>query len=74
MGSEIVQKFIGDGAKLIKEIFSLAKSKAPAIVFIDERYAWQNYYTCFPREWHIKITLKYEEMIKEFFNTGENHG
>lgn len=36
VGSEIVQKFIGDGAKLIKEIFQLAKSKAPAIVFIDE--------------------------------------
>jgi len=36
VGSEIVQKFIGDGAKLIKEIFQLAKAKAPAIVFIDE--------------------------------------
>jgi proteasome regulatory subunit len=36
VGSEIVQKFIGDGAKLVKEIFQLAKSKAPAIVFIDE--------------------------------------
>jgi proteasome regulatory subunit len=36
VGSEIVQKFIGDGAKLIKEIFNLAKSKAPSIVFIDE--------------------------------------
>ena len=36
VGSEIVQKFIGDGAKLIKEIFLLAKNKAPAIVFIDE--------------------------------------
>jgi proteasome regulatory subunit len=36
VGSEIIQKFIGDGAKLIKEIFQLAKSKAPAIVFIDE--------------------------------------
>jgi proteasome regulatory subunit len=36
VGSEIVQKFIGDGAKLIKEIFALARSKAPAIVFIDE--------------------------------------
>ncbi|MGV8172256.1 MAG: proteasome-activating nucleotidase [Candidatus Woesearchaeota archaeon] len=36
VGSEIVQKFIGDGAKLIKEIFQLAKSKTPAIVFIDE--------------------------------------
>lgn len=36
VASEVVQKFIGDGAKLIKEIFILAKSKAPAIVFIDE--------------------------------------
>jgi proteasome regulatory subunit len=36
VGSEIVQKFIGDGAKLIKEIFQLAKAKGPSIVFIDE--------------------------------------
>ena len=36
VGSEIVQKFIGDGAKLVKEIFTLAKAKAPSIVFIDE--------------------------------------
>ena len=36
VGSELVQKFIGEGAKLIKEIFKLAKSKAPSIIFIDE--------------------------------------
>ena len=36
VGSELVQKFIGEGAKLIKEIFQLAKEKAPAIIFIDE--------------------------------------
>lgn len=36
VGSELVQKFIGEGAKLIKEIFTLAKQKAPAIIFIDE--------------------------------------
>ncbi len=36
VGSELVQKFIGEGAKLVKEIFDLARSKAPAIVFIDE--------------------------------------
>ena len=36
VGSEVVQKFIGDGAKLIKEIFLRARSKAPSIVFIDE--------------------------------------
>lgn len=36
VGSELVQKFIGEGAKLIKEIFQLAKNKAPSIIFIDE--------------------------------------
>jgi len=36
VGSELVQKFIGEGAKLVKDIFILAKSKAPAIIFIDE--------------------------------------
>jgi len=36
VGSELVQKFIGEGAKMVKEIFQLAREKAPAIVFIDE--------------------------------------
>jgi len=36
VGSELVQKFIGEGAKLVKEIFEFARKKAPAIVFVDE--------------------------------------
>ncbi len=36
VGSEIIQKYIGDGAKLIKELFQLARNKAPSIIFIDE--------------------------------------
>lgn len=36
VGSELVQKYIGDGAKLVKEIFQMAKEKSPAIIFIDE--------------------------------------
>ena len=36
VGSELVQKFIGEGAKLVKDIFALARRKAPSIVFIDE--------------------------------------
>lgn len=36
VASELVQKFIGEGAKLVKEIFELARRKAPAIIFIDE--------------------------------------
>ncbi|USN45874.1 MAG: AAA family ATPase [Candidatus Woesearchaeota archaeon] len=36
VGSELVQKFIGEGAKLVKEVFELARERAPSIVFIDE--------------------------------------
>ncbi|HLG25030.1 MAG TPA: AAA family ATPase [Candidatus Nanoarchaeia archaeon] len=36
VGSELVQKFIGEGAKLVKEIFALARRKAPSVIFIDE--------------------------------------
>lgn len=36
IGSELVQKFIGEGARLVREIFQMAKDKAPSIVFIDE--------------------------------------
>lgn len=36
VGSELVQKFIGEGAKLVKEVFELARKKAPSVVFIDE--------------------------------------
>ncbi len=36
VGSELVQKFIGEGAKLVKELFKLAREKAPSIIFIDE--------------------------------------
>ena len=36
IGSELVQKFIGEGARLVREIFMLAKEKAPSIVFVDE--------------------------------------
>ncbi|RMD58383.1 AAA family ATPase [Candidatus Woesearchaeota archaeon] len=36
VGSELVQKFIGEGAKLVKEIFQIARERAPSIIFIDE--------------------------------------
>ena len=36
VASELVQKFIGEGAKMVKEIFELARKKAPSIIFIDE--------------------------------------
>ncbi|CAN6172729.1 unnamed protein product [Urochloa humidicola] len=35
-GPQLVQMFIGDGAKLVRDAFQLAKEKAPCIIFIDE--------------------------------------
>lgn len=35
-GPQLVQMFIGDGAKLVRDAFELAKEKQPAIIFIDE--------------------------------------
>lgn len=35
-GPQLVQMFIGDGAKLVRDAFNLAKEKAPCIIFIDE--------------------------------------
>jgi proteasome regulatory subunit len=33
---ELVQKFIGEGARLVREIFRVARENAPAVIFIDE--------------------------------------
>mmetsp|Transcript_41701 Transcript_41701/g.73242 ORF Transcript_41701/g.73242 Transcript_41701/m.73242 type:complete len:455 (-) Transcript_41701:199-1563(-) len=35
-GPQLVQMFIGDGAKIVRDAFTLAREKAPAIIFIDE--------------------------------------
>jgi proteasome regulatory subunit len=35
-GSELVHKFIGEGAKLVRDLFELARQQEPAVVFIDE--------------------------------------
>jgi 26S proteasome regulatory subunit T2 len=36
VGSELIQKYLGDGPKLVREMFKLADESAPSIVFIDE--------------------------------------
>ncbi|MAZ23743.1 MAG: proteasome-activating nucleotidase [Euryarchaeota archaeon] len=36
VASELAQKYIGEGGRLVRELFDLARNRAPAIVFIDE--------------------------------------
>ena len=36
VGSELIQKYLGDGPKLVRELFRVAEDMAPSIVFIDE--------------------------------------
>jgi DNA excision repair protein ERCC-2 len=44
-----------------------------ALIFLDERYAWEQYVRCFPPEWGTKVSLNYVERIESFFS-GDRDG
>jgi len=36
VGSEFVQKYLGEGSRMVRDVFRMARENAPAIIFIDE--------------------------------------
>ncbi len=42
-----------------------------AVMFLDERFAWPNYYACLPRE-GLRVTKEYSKLLKEFFGQTDN--
>lgn len=36
VGSEFVQKYLGEGPRMVRDVFRMAKQNAPSIIFIDE--------------------------------------
>lgn len=39
-----------------------------AIIFLDKRYAWNQYKRCFPPNWDLRVTQLYQRGLKQFFN------
>ncbi len=37
------------------------------VVFLDERYSWSTYLSCFPKDWNFQITKEPEQLIEKFF-------
>ena len=62
------QMFIGDGAKMVRDAFALAKEKAPAIIFIDELDAIGTKVGCcdgFEKEWRVSVCCGIEICKRE---------
>lgn len=59
VGSELIQKYLGDGPKLVREMFRVAAEQAPSIIFMDEidAVATKRYDTTSGGEREIQRTL-----------------
>jgi len=59
VGSELIQKYLGEGPKLVREMFRLAAAHAPSIIFIDEidAVATKRYETTSGGEKEIQRTM-----------------
>ena len=43
------------------------------IIYLDERYAWDNYKKCFPQDANFEVTLLPAEMVKSFFKNNKTN-
>ncbi len=43
------------------------------IIFLDQRYVWENYFKCFPKEINLRITKEPIDRIREFFKSQEEN-
>ncbi|MHA2104099.1 MAG: AAA family ATPase [Candidatus Hodarchaeales archaeon] len=62
---ELAQKFIGDGARLVREIFHFARKNAPAIIFIDEIDAIAMRRSDLPTEGNTEIHRTFLQLLAE---------
>ena len=44
-----------------------SESDRGVIIFLDERYAWRSYYSCFPEDWDVRIEMNYLDRVADFF-------
>jgi len=45
-----------------------SKHDKGVIIFLDERYIWENYFKCFPKNYNIIVSREPEKLVSEFFN------
>lgn len=44
-----------------------SKKDRGVIIFLDERYIWNKYYRCFPKDWNMKVSIHPEQDVRNFF-------
>ena len=62
VGSEFVQKYLGEGPRMVRDVFKLAKENSPSVVFIDEVDSIATKYLIF----NAGVLTHRQELIEKF--------